>query len=180
MAAVSTHSRPKAAGAAEAFYAHDLALLFQLTAARRRLVDAKKFKAHELTVSTHSRPKAAGPNTPASLIFLSVSTHSRPKAAGHKTGILLFADIVSTHSRPKAAGPFDLHLCDMPNPFQLTAARRRLVGYRAAHHGTLPVSTHSRPKAAGKHELADCPKRGRFNSQPPEGGWRLNNSGIDI
>ena len=58
--------------------------------------------------------------------------------------------------------------------FQLTAARRRLgrPSLRAAA-GTL-VSTHSRPKAAGKHECADCPKRGRFNSQPLEGGWFLN------
>ena len=33
--------------------------------------------------------------------------------------------------------------------FQLTAARRRLVGYRAAPREPLLVSTHSRPKAAG-------------------------------
>ena len=77
-----------------------------------------------------------------------VSTHSRPKAAGHKITCGHNAKDVSTHSRPKAAG-FDLHLCEMPNPFQLTAARRRLAGRRCAA----------------------CDTQQRFNSQPPEGGW---------
>ena len=79
-------------------------------------------------------------------------------------------DTVSTHSRPKAAGvapamasfmlPFQLTaarrrlvlgcLCLPFMPmFQLTAARRRLV-YRCSVAGTSgAVSTHSRPKAAG-------------------------------
>ena len=101
--AVSTHSRPKAAGA---------------------FIDQISFSFH---VSTHSRPKAAGStaqpqgcnkdcfNTQPpeggwfSIAKIAsrrsrVSTHSRPKAAG-----MLFAgtptlQAVSTHSRPKAAG----------------------------------------------------------------------------
>ena len=59
------------------------------------------------------------------------------------------AKAVSTHSRPKAAG-----------------------------HGTLEaiawklVSTHSRPKAAGCRRRKNHPRPARFNSQPPEGGWK--------
>ena len=58
-AVVSTHSRPKAAGAAVAQF---LGLL---------------------AVSTHSRPKAAGCNDCQHLQQYTVSTHSRPKAAGN-------------------------------------------------------------------------------------------------
>ena len=36
-------------------------------------------------------------------------------------------------------------------PFQHTAARRRLVGVGCERPDTACVSTHSRPKAAGKH-----------------------------
>ena len=58
-----------------------IALLFQHTAARRRLITDLVFKSIGLIVSTHSRPKAA--DTVEKLInFLkNVSTHSRPKAA---------------------------------------------------------------------------------------------------
>ena len=56
--AVSTHSRPKAAGA------HEISLVplpsFQHTAARRRLDDFLAPESETTNVSTHSRPKAAG------------------------------------------------------------------------------------------------------------------------
>ena len=35
------------------------------------------------------------------------------------------------------------------------------------------VSTHSRPKAAGFIYLFDNRALRRFNTQPPEGGWKL-------
>ena len=101
--------------------------LFQHTAARRRL-DAKKFKAHELSeVSTHSRPKAAG-----LILFY-------PKSK----------DIVSTHSRPKAAGTVNRGRDCNKSKFQHTAARRRLAYCGIYKIYCLLVSTHSRPKAAG-------------------------------
>ena len=98
---------------------------FQLTAARRRLDVWRYVIRGRLKVSTHSRPKAAGLEEARKLAFETVSTHSRPKAAG-----LL-----------------------KPMPwlslgFQLTAARRRLDGTLEAIAWKL-VSTHSRPKAAG-------------------------------
>ena len=34
------------------------------------------------------------------------------------------------------------------------------------------VSTHSRLKAAGLFQGRNAPVRERFNTQPPEGGWR--------
>ena len=55
---------------------------FQLTAARRRLVYATPWQPSVKNVSTHSRPKAAGGSAFHDYILLPVSTHSRPKAAG--------------------------------------------------------------------------------------------------
>ena len=55
---------------------------FQHTAARRRLVTRCDVAKDFYSVSTHSRPKAAGTGAVLSLMAISVSTHSRPKAAG--------------------------------------------------------------------------------------------------
>ena len=83
---VSTHSRPKAAGAAcrksrpqkkfqltaarrrlvSGSATDNLLKWFQLTAARRRLVDGRLIAVVLISVSTHSRPKAAGRNRPSS------------------------------------------------------------------------------------------------------------------
>ena len=78
---VSTHSRPKAAGAFTKILM--VSLLF---------------------VSTHSRPKAAGVDSFTLEFGPMVSTHSRPKAAGFLNYNCVHKLIVSTHSRPKAAG----------------------------------------------------------------------------
>ena len=69
---------------------------------------------------------------------------------GHDFFFGQFMCVVSTHSRPKAAGS------------------RAWFGLYSPL-----VSTHSRPKAAGPflptyHKRASC-----FNTQPPEGGWRV-------
>ena len=145
---VSTHSRPKAAGCASTTMAAAI-LLFQHTAARRRLATPELENLAALCVSTHSRPKAAGHAEFAQHIRIAVSTHSRPKAAGQtKSKIGLFI-MVSTHSRPKAAGcglcsVTANYCCFNTQPpeggwvhefgkfygkllFQHTAARRRLV-----------------------------------------------------
>ena len=55
---VSTHSRPKAAGFAKAY--NGAGYEFQHTAARRRLAHRQTHRATLHLVSTHSRPKAAG------------------------------------------------------------------------------------------------------------------------
>ena len=57
--------------------------------------------------------------------------------------------------------------------FQHTAARRRLANKFITRYNTIIVSTHSRPKAAGS-SIAFCSSCIYcFNTQPPEGGWRL-------
>ena len=122
--AVSTHSRPKAAG---------------FTTINN---------AAGQPVSTHSRPKAAGDIQWDFYITMIVSTHSRPKAAGTSRVVAMILDNVSTHSRPKAAGNRPAQAPHHPvrfnsqppeggwvaqlsqfldiGRFQLTAARRRL------------------------------------------------------
>ncbi len=144
---VSTHSRPKAAGAGV------------------RLVQAYQ------RVSTHSRPKAAGLMQLFSKHKNAVSTHSRPKAAGcaridwaeeHgcfntqppeggwrrvavRNGFLL-----CFNTQPPEGGWFTFQSEDSgQTEFQHTAARRRL----GTIYQRLP-------------RLAYC-----FNTQPPEGGW---------
>ena len=145
-AAVSTHSRPKAAGAC--------------------LILSPSGE----TVSTHSHPKAAGISSNRKSCHHKVSTHSRPKAAGQlrqrlfrvlicfntqppeggwgECAVKYAGMAVSTHSRPKAAGPLG----------SFTYRRPR-------------VSTHSRPKAAGRNIRKTILFTACFNTQPPEGGW---------
>ena len=143
---VSTHSRPKAAaitaansaGARRRFNSQPpeggciastsvilRVSMFQLTAARRRLLLNCSDGGMEMIVSTHSRPKAAAYwpvlFKKANVFQLtaarrrlpqagtgqagrpSVSTHSRPKAAASSYACRSFPRRVSTHSRPKAA-----------------------------------------------------------------------------
>ena len=103
-----------------------LDILFQLTAARRRLGIVGAHEPAIIVVSTHSRPKAAGLSAKhdgrerrrfnsqppeggwylvsGALNHALVSTHSRPKAAGFDGCFAIRIFTVSTHSRPKAAG----------------------------------------------------------------------------
>ena len=149
---------------------------FQHTAARRRLVA-------QVVVTW--------------IVFV-VSTHSRPKAAGIFPFITKSIFTVSTHSRPKAAGSYHITALLFYFLFQHTAARRRLVKFDIYKCRFNNVSTHSRPKAAGSKPQASAPKskafqhtaarrrlgqqirrhshRNRFNTQPPEGGWRIKSA----
>ena len=77
---------------------------FQLTAARRRLggwlYDPDSGNWFQLTAA---RRRLVFDRFNA-FCFLLVSTHSRPKAAGDKKFVHKWDMVVSTHSRPKAAG----------------------------------------------------------------------------
>ena len=134
---VSTHSRPKAAvrfrlqflqmgsfntqppeGGCLHTSCFNLYILFQHTAARRRLIPANRTISKPQDVSTHSRPKAAGAQLFKVGTLHTVSTHSRPKAAGRR----VFA--VSVLSR-----------------FQHTAARRRLTVCTMQSHGSNGFNT---------------------------------------
>ena len=131
-ALVSTHSRPKAAGAV-CLLKLAVQLLFQHTAARRRL-DTSVFLAAPLGLFQHT-------------------------AARRRLESLI---------RPPIKKPV----------FQHTAARRRLGILPQPTSSLKPVSTHSRPKAAGcTYNYEKVPQKG-FNTQPPEGGWRMPASSL--
>ena len=123
-------------------------IVFQLTAARRRLRQAILQQPHN-DACFNSQPPEGGCETTVSIARADiVSTHSRPKAAARIAETVRRYGMVSTHSRPKAAA-YGLEAQHFTvNEFQLTAARRRLP-------------------AAYNH--AEYLKQ-RFNSQPPEGG----------
>ena len=103
--AVSTHSRPKAAGGNQPAF-----IRFDYVSTHSRPKAAGIHPASVIPkarVSTHSRPKAAGYLACADALPLDVvSTHSRPKAAGKATAVITTCATVSTHSRPKAAGDY--------------------------------------------------------------------------
>ena len=77
---VSTHSRPKAAGAF-GIYGSARSVLFQHTAARRRLVKHVMQVLEDALVSTHSRPKAAG-LIPNQLLTSSCCFNTQPPEGG--------------------------------------------------------------------------------------------------
>ena len=126
-----------------------LGMMFQLTAARRRLVSASEILV--FTIRFNSQPPESG--------WCSLSTNtSRPLRFQLSAARRRLEDLasvtpeniaVSTHSRPKAAGLCrHFEVWDLFG-FQLTAARRRLEVCHFLFRLRMPS----------------------FNSQPPEGGW---------
>ena len=144
---VSTHSRPKAAGCR---YGRHAAIRgrFQLTAARRRLVNSGvRTCCHWWFQLTAARRRLGD--------FV---TRHPPRGK------------VSTHSRPKAAGEGLGNPALVAAMFQLTAARRRLAGNdEEATAEALFQLTAARRRLGKRGTPSDRQKS--FNSQPPEGGW---------
>ena len=166
---VSTHSRPKAAarpgthatgettcfntqppeGGCAAYRPRAMwAMMFQHTAARRRLRWSDNQSHKQKTVSTHSRPKAAA------CCFARqygrdhiVSTHSRPKAAADGRVYQPAHRAVSTHSRPKAAA-FEKLLAQAETMVSTHSRPKAAAFDLIAGVFAVKVSTHSRPKAA--------------------------------
>ena len=101
-----------------------------------------------------------------------VSTHSRPKAAGFvHNSCLQFGSGFNT--QPPEGG-WQRAACAwyVDTVFQHTAARRRLDCFADFIIQMIRVSTHSRPKAAGRRMRFRTHRCRRFNTQPPEGGWK--------
>ena len=171
--AVSTHSRPEAAGT-RVEYQLRRPVLFQLTAARRRLATvscpvpswAKSFNSQPPgggwqfagqarrnagKVSTHSRPEAAGRRFPWP-IRRCASFNSQPPGGGWKA-VASFSLACSEFQLTAARRRLGIQASWSTKvlAFQLTAARRRLAAQVLffSHFGR--VSTHSRPEAAGVH-----------------------------
>ena len=78
-------------------------IMFQHTAARRRLPGEFIGKIREIGVSTHSRAEAAADGLGISQTKAIVSTHSRAEAAASKRDTQSRCSLVSTHSRAEAA-----------------------------------------------------------------------------
>ena len=145
---VSTHSRPKAAGFFSCFSL--ISIMFQHTAARRRLVYIAYYIPTLIRVSTHSRPKAAGFAHDGFKRAIQVSTHSRPKAAGSVSASSPKMPCSFNTQPPEGGWDFFSHFSLISIMFQHTAARRRLEGGINSLSLIDTVSTHSRPKAAGR------------------------------
>ena len=80
---------------------------------------------------------------------------------------------VSTHSRPKAAGKFGI-MCKPDVSFQHTAARRRLVEHLQEPADLSPFQHTAARRRLALINTSHLPL-GRFNTQPPEGGWLVSN-----
>ena len=149
-------------------------MLFQHTAARRRLDWALFLNALGLLVSTHSRPKAAGP-LPVTENRTDYCFNTQPPEGGWPSSFNNVAPLVwfqhtaarrrlvtacafnafdvrvSTHSRPKAAGNFPKGIASIWRVS--THSRPKAAGHsRRRINSVLSVSTHSRPKAAGQSD----------------------------
>ena len=147
---VSTHSRPKAAGAFK--YIWRFEHKFQHTAARRRLgLDfLLRFTEELLFQHTAARRRLAG----------------RPSKYSDEMA-------VSTHSRPKAAGLFGLMFICTHDGFNTQPPEGGWFRVKLSITNSLNVSTHSRPKAAGCVFTNSSNSSSGFNTQPPEGGWKI-------
>ena len=145
---VSTHSRPKAAGSV--FPVTSPAVMFQHTAARRRLVDrrnngdTKKWFQHT-AARRRLQPRQR-------IRQLGHSFNTQPPEGGCPISFQLYMrDTVSTHSRPKAA-----------------ATKERLKKRMFTSFNTQP------PEGGCLNRFAPLVPENSFNTQPPEGGWLLS------
>ena len=168
---VSTLSRPKAAGGVLEYLRRVKG--FQHSATRRRLNPRRGRQRCRFRFNT--QPPEGGcyrlAYCPARKL---VSTLSRPKAAGRAFGLLRFFFAVSTLSRPKAAGGNQQgvlrHIW-----FQHSAARRRLI--KAELPRPLRSGFNTQPPEGGcVSNRQGRTRRKGFNTQPPEGGWQIGNA----
>ena len=169
---VSTHSRPKAAGILLIVV---IAILkaFQLTAARRRLGTNSVAVKSPPIVSTHSRPKAAGCDTPRRGVNRRCFNSQPPEGGWNRLKALRIPRCGFNSQPPEGGWILLIVVIATLKAFQLTAARRRLDRCKAIirRHSLFQLTAARRrlvpTSLRPRHSL------GRFNSQPPEGGWLL-------
>ena len=151
LVSVSTHSRPKAAGAmtrwltaAPAFQhtaarrrlvrlssAFNILCRFQHTAARRRLDTSESLLVRLLHVSTHSRPKAAGFDDNEGLKYIN-RFNTQPPEGGWDCPRCFLIAFYGFNTQPPEGGWILAGWVGQPSAgFQHTAARRRL-GHKCA------------------------------------------------
>ena len=149
-------------------------MLFQHTAARRRLPRTPCSSLYSSSVSTHSRPKAAA-DTVRFRRQRDQSFNTQPPEGGcvsRGNPFKAFKGFQHTAARRRLRHS---HRHPFPrNPFQHTAARRRLLKPEKNRVHT-PLFQHT----AARRRLPNvrpqgCNDQGRFNTQPPEGGCSYN------
>ena len=188
---VSTHSRPKAAGAIRVRALWRVSC-FNTQPPEGGWIQKRDVESTANNVSTHSRPKAAGLTAYGRIGAKSFNTqppeggwllrqkktsgiygfNTQPPEGGWQTpssngsAIKLFQH---TAARRRLVTLVVAKLLVVL--FQHTAARRRLALRQKLTKKEREVSTHSRPKAAGCVVKKSKTKKISFNTQPPEGGW---------
>ena len=147
-------------------------MLFQLTAARRRL-DVTLFLANRTpTISTHSRAKAAGNKRVGTLVKIQFQLTAARRRLDQKLIYSKFSSVFQLTAARRRLANKRVGISAQIQ-FQLTAARRRLdESYEDALTSAV-ISTHSRAKAAGDVISTVITTAMDFNSQPREGGWFL-------
>ena len=192
--AVSTHSHPKVAGS------HPRPLVrkyrFQHTATRRWLVmPVYSQQQQQWFQHTATRRWLGIPNVTAKACPV-VSTHSHPKVAGYRPDLTILDDIEFQHTATRRwLGLNLIDWCGRIISFNTQPPEGGWGSVLSAHVSAVSVSTHSHPKVAGdtvdtfgggslfqhtatRRWLAGgfrpaAPCTGRFNTQPPEGGWAI-------
>ena len=102
-----------------------------------------------------------------------ISTHRRSEATASKPRRFVLGDYVSTHSHPKVAAEWIAEFGD-EQPFQHTAARRRLPQKRCLFCDGDHVSTHSRAEAAAdKSDTLTCHLTVSTHSRAEAAAWIL-------
>ena len=173
----------------------DSAVLFQHTAARRRL-GLSLFKHRPNGLSFNTQPPEGGWVLLLIFDFHSICFNTQPPEGGWAMRTPTVCPECGFNTQPPEGGwPAPAKEDERDLWFQHTAARRRLDDCSIQFVDLIAVSTHSRPKAAGKNclswsvslrfqhtaarrRLAFRRKRQPlsicgFNTQPPEGGWPL-------
>ena len=169
---VSTHSRPKAAGLANAMYS-SLHKGFNTQPPEggwdgKIQIESKK----DMFQHTAARRRLAlhQVGVPA----LSVFQHTAARRRLAKMEGLNHAATTSFNTQPPEGGWYAHFVYGHASLVVSTHSRPKAAGSR--RHRQLqrqPVSTHSRPKAAGRCNALPKAQQQGFNTQPPEGGWKV-------
>ena len=144
-------------------------MMFQHTAARRRLLCHSDIHLDALLVSTHSRPKAAATiSTPRDMP--SPGFNTQPPEGGCPLELLPLDPFpVSTHSRPEAAAAYDWHNAAVIRVSTHSRAEAA-AKFKNKFYSDVGVSTHSRAEAAAFRGFCFGVLFNGFNTQPREGG----------
>ena len=146
---------------------------FQHAAARRRLVEKRPNSQNRSNVSTRSRPKAAGRDSGARPSFYRRFQHAAARRRLAYTKWLKLLESLFQHAAARRRLGFASGEAFVRHLFQHAAARRRLAQQPHPRRHIAHVSTRSRPKAAGSFFLSFGFLSSGFNTQPPEGGWKV-------